>query len=47
MCALMPSNRSRRVSSKPVITAMTTFKVITPIITPRIEITVISEMNVS
>jgi hypothetical protein len=43
----MPSSRSRKVSSKPLMTDITTFSVITASMTPNIEITVISEMKVS
>src|SRR5262245_41522271 len=43
----MPSKRSRRVSSNPDMTAMTTFNVITAIITPNTLMTVIKEMKVS
>ncbi len=39
--------RSRRSSSKPVMTASTMLSVMTPIITPTIEITVMSEMKAS
>ena len=46
-CGLKARMRSRRSSSKPVITASMMVSVITPMAIPAVEISVISEMNAS